>query len=466
MKGIFTGIFQKKKIGDDFATDLMPHQHLKRCLSALDLTLLGIGAIIGAGIFILTGLAAATKAGPAITLSFVVAGFACGFSALSYAELSSTIGGCGSAYGYAYAGFGEIFAWIIGWDLILEYGVACAAVAIGWSAYFNKMLGIFGWHVPTVWLTSPLAGGIIDLPAFLIMLGIAFLLVLGVKASARVNAIVVLIKLITIAIFMAITSRYVDIQNWNSFMPFGWTGVMSGAAMIFFAYIGFDAVSTAAEEAIDPKRDLPIGIISSLIICTVVYIVVAALLTLVAPYASLNTASPVADVLVRLGHATAGSLIAVGALAGLTTVILVMFYGMSRVTYAMSRDGLLVEYLARLHPKHNTPSRILLISGFVIAVIAATLPIGDIAELVNIGTLAAFVMVNVGVIVLRRTRPELKRPFRVPFGIWLPILGILFCAYLMFSLPWVTWLRFLVWLIIGMAIYFLHLKSRAKQSAP
>ena len=248
-------------------------------------------------------------------------------------------------------------------------------------------------------------------------------------------------------------------------MPFGWSGVMSGAAMIFFAYIGFDAVSTTAEESINPKRDLPIGIISSLIVCTVIYILVSGLLTLVAPYSSLNTASPVADVLVRLGHAMAGSLISVGALAGLTTVILVMFYGMSRITYAMSRDHLLPPVLTRLHPKFNTPTRILLIAGFVIAVTAATLPIGDIAELVNIGTLAAFIMVNVGVIVLRRTQPNVPRPFRTPFGMTLPVLGIAFCLYLMLSLPWVTWVRFFVWLAIGLGIYSMELWRGKKSTA-
>ncbi len=458
-------MFRKKVIVSADEDAMMPHQHLRRCLSALDLTLLGIGAIIGAGIFILTGLAAATRAGPAIIISFIVSGFACGFSALSYAELASTIGGCGSAYGYAYAGFGEIFAWIIGWDLILEYGVACAAVAIGWSAYFNKMLSIFNLSIPQQFLTAPFAGGICDVPAFVIMMLISFLLVLGVKASARVNAIVVAIKLITIAVFIAITARYVNFGNWTDFMPFGWSGVMSGAAMIFFAYIGFDAVSTTAEESINPKRDLPIGIISSLIVCTVIYILVSGLLTLVAPYSSLNTASPVADVLVRLGHAMAGSLISVGALAGLTTVILVMFYGMSRITYAMSRDHLLPPVLTRLHPKFNTPTRILLIAGFVIAVTAATLPIGDIAELVNIGTLAAFIMVNVGVIVLRRTQPNVPRPFRTPFGMTLPVLGIAFCLYLMLSLPWVTWVRFFVWLAIGLGIYSMELWRGKKSTA-
>ena len=448
------GIFYKKPVMED--EGLSSHPHLKRCLTAFDLSLLGIGAIIGAGIFILTGLAAATKAGPAIVISFILAGSACGFSALSYAELASSIGGCGSAYGYAYAGFGEIFAWIIGWDLILEYAVSCAAVAIGWSAYFAKLVNILGWDIPQKFLTSPLAGGLADIPAFVIMMFLAILLILGMKNSARVNAVIVLVKLITITVFIVMAAPYVNFHYWVNFMPFGWKGIMGGAAMIFFAYIGFDAVSTAAEEAVDPKRDLPLGILNSLVICTVIYVVVAGLLTLVKPYSSLNTASPVADVLVRLGHAGAASLISVGALAGLTTVILVMFYGLSRVAYAMSRDRLLPKAWMHLNARFHTPVRILVVAGILISVIAATMPISDIAELVNIGTLAAFTMVNLGVIVLRYTKPDLPRPFKTPGGISLPILGIVFCLYLMLSLPWITWLRFFVWMAIGLVFYGLR----------
>ncbi len=447
------GMLRKKKIEDFSSDDLLGSKHLKRCLTALDLTLLGIGAVIGAGIFILTGIAAATEAGPAITLSFVISGLACAFSALSYAELASAIGGCGSVYGYAYVGFGEIFAWIIGWDLMLEYAVACGAVAIGWSAYFNKVLTLFKLQIPQQFLTSPLAGGILDLPAFLIMMTVTLLLVLGIKNSARVNATIVGIKLVAIAIFIAVASPYVNFNHWIPFMPFGWNGVMAGAGMVFFAYIGFDAVCTAAEEAINPKRDLPKGIIGSLIICTSIYVLVAALLTLVVPYSSLNTASPVSDVLIRLGHGLAGSLIAVGALAGLTTVMLVMFYGMSRITYAMARDNLLPKFLTEVHPRYHTPARILLLAGVIIAGVAAILPIKDIAELVNIGTLAAFLMVNSGVIMLRYSQPNMVRPFRTPFGILLPSLGIVFCIYLMISLPWVTWLRFVVWFVSGLIFY-------------
>ena len=454
------GMLRKKRIEEFTSEGLLGSKHLKRCLSALDLTLLGIGAVIGAGIFILTGIAAATQAGPAIILSFIISGLACAFSALSYAELASAIGGCGSVYGYAYVGFGEIFAWIIGWDLMLEYAVACGAVAIGWSAYFNKVLTLFKLQIPQQFLTSPLAGGILDLPAFLIMMAVTLLLVFGLKNSARVNATIVGVKLVAIAIFIAVASPHVNFNHWIPFMPFGWNGVMAGAGMVFFAYIGFDAVCTAAEEAIDPKRDLPKGIIASLIICTSIYVLVAALLTLVVPYGSLNTASPVSDVLIRLGHGLAGSLIAVGALAGLTTVMLVMFYGMSRITYAMARDKLLPKFLTGVHPKYHTPARILLFAGVLIAGVAATLPIKDIAELVNIGTLFAFVMVNSGVIMLRYSQPNMVRPFRTPCGILLPCLGIVFCIYLMISLSSITWMRFIIWFVLGMIFYLVNVSRR------
>lgn len=434
---------------------------LKRCLGPWDLTLLGIGAIIGAGIFVLTGIAAATHAGPAIVLSFVVAGLACAFSALAYAELAACIGGCGSAYGYAYAGLGELIAWIIGWDLILEYGVATAAVAIGWSGYFNNALAAMGIALPDFLLKTPSDGGFINLPAAAIVLILAALLALGVRQSARFNAAMVLIKLVAIGTFIAVATFNVNPANWTPFLPFGWGGVISGAALIFFAYIGFDAVSTAAEEAINPPRDLPIGIIASLVACTVIYILVAGLLTGIAPYATLNVASPVADVLLRLGHNSAAAFIAAGAIAGLTTVMLVLYYGLTRVFLAMSRDGLLPPVFSAIHPKTHTPVRVILASGTLIAAIAAFTPIGDVAELVNIGTLAAFVLVCGGVIVLRYTRPELPRPFKTPFSPLIPLLGIAFCVYLMTSLPLITWERFVIWLGIGLVVYFAYSRKRS-----
>ncbi|HEY4732061.1 MAG TPA: amino acid permease, partial [Gammaproteobacteria bacterium] len=377
-------LFRTKPINQDAYCDT----GLRRCLGAFDLTLLGIGAIIGAGIFVLTGMAAATKAGPAIVLSYVVAGLACTFAALAYAELAAMVGGCGSAYGYAYAGFGEIIAWLIGWDLILEYGVATPAVAIGWSGYVNNALAAMNIHLPPALLSAPGAGGVINLPAALIIVILGILLTIGVHMSARFNAAMVLVKLIAIVVFVAIAFANVDPAHWQPFMPFGWEGVMGGAALIFFAYIGFDAVSTAAEEAVNPQRDLPIGILASLAICTIIYILVSALLTGVAPYTSLNTASPVAEVLLNLGHKGASALVAAGAIAGLTTVMLVLYYGLTRIFLAMSRDGLLPPVFAAIHSGTKTPVRIILISGLLMALIAGFLPIGVVAELVNIGTLA------------------------------------------------------------------------------
>jgi len=437
---------------------------LKRCLTSIDLTLLGIGAIIGAGIFVLTGVAAATKAGPAIVMSYVVAGFACAFTALAYAELAASIGGCGSAYGYAYAGLGELVAWIIGWDLILEYGLATAAVAIGWSGYVNNALTAIGMPLPDALLKPPTEGGLMNLPALGIVVTLAALLSIGVRQSARFNAVMVLVKLMAITVFVAVAAFNVKPDNWQPFMPFGWEGVMAGAALIFFAYIGFDAVSTAAEEAVKPQRDLPIGIIASLAVCTIIYIVVAGLLTGIAPYASLNVASPVAESLLQIGHKWAAGLIAAGAIAGLTTVMLVLYYGLTRVFLAMSRDGLLPPLFSAVNKSTHTPVRVILASGVLIASIAGFTPIGKVAELVNIGTLAAFVLVSGGVIILRHTKPDLKRPFRTPFSPLIPLLGIAFCVYLMLSLPAETWWRFWIWMSIGIVVYFTYSRSHSALS--
>jgi APA family basic amino acid/polyamine antiporter len=441
--------------------DAAGERTLKRALGPLNLITLGIGAIIGAGIFVLTGVAAATKAGPAIVLSYVLAGCACALSALAYAELAAAVGGCGSAYGYAYAGLGELIAWIIGWDLILEYGVATAAVAIGWSGYVDNALAAMGISLPALLLETPSEGGAINLPAAAIVLVLAGLLSLGVRESARFNAVMVVVKLLAIGVFVAIALFHAQPQNWSPFMPFGWQGVSGGAAIIFFAYIGFDAVSTAAEEAHRPQRDLPIGILASLLLCTLIYVVVAGLLTGVVSYPSLNVGSPVADVMLRLGYPWAAAFIAVGAIAGLTTVMLVLFYGLTRVFLAMSRDGLLPPLFAHVHPRTGTPVRVILASGIVIAAIAGLTPIAEVAELVNIGTLAAFLLVCIGVVALRYSHPELPRPFRTPLSPVLPALGALFCLYLMLSLPAMTWLRFLLWLILGMILYFAYSRTHS-----
>jgi APA family basic amino acid/polyamine antiporter len=405
---------------------------------------------------VLTGVAAATQGGPAIILSYLVAGTACAFSALAYAELAASIGGCGSAYGYSYAGLGEIVAWVIGWDLILEYGVATSAVAIGWSGYMSNALAAAGIALPLALQKGPWEGGLINLPAALIVLTLALLLAVGVRESVRVNAVMVFIKLSAIAVFVAVAAFHVQPANWSPFMPFGWEGVMGGAALIFFAYIGFDAVSTAAEEARNPQRDLPIGILVSLAVCTLIYILVAGLLTGVVAYPSLNVGSPVADVMLRLGYPWAAGIIAAGAIAGLTTVMLVLYYGLTRVFLAMSRDGLLPPVFARLNPRTATPVRVILVAGLLMASIAGLTPIGTVAELVNIGTLAAFFLVCLGVVFLRYTHPDLPRPFRTPFSPLIPLLGAACCLYLAAQLPAVTWLRFGSWLALGLVVYFAY----------
>jgi basic amino acid/polyamine antiporter, APA family len=444
---------------------------LKRCLSAWDLTFLGIGAIIGTGIFVLTGIAAAMQSGPAVVLSFIIAGFACAFAALAYAELASSVGGCGSAYGYSYAAFGELIAWIIGWDLLLEYGISVAAVANGWSGYFNNALTAMGMPLPETLTKAPKLGGLINLPAFAIILVLMGLLVMGVKQSAQTNNVMVFVKLITIAVFIAVAVFNVNPLNWHPFMPFGWfetlpngktTGVLAGASIVFFAYVGFDAVSTAAEEAKDPQKDLPLGIVTSLAFCTVIYIVVSGLLTGVVSYRELNVSSPVAHAMTLLGFNWASALISTGVIAGLTTVMLVLYYGLTRIIFAMSRDGLLSPFFSRVHPKTQAPVRVIVLCGLVMALIAGFMPLGDLAELVNIGTLAAFVLVCFGVLVLRITKPDMQRPFRTPFSPLFPVLGMLSCGALMSFLPSLTWLRFITWLILGLIVYFAYSMHHSK----
>lgn len=444
---------------------------LARCLSAFDLTMLGIGAVIGTGIFVLTGVAAATQAGPAVVLSFIIAGTACAFAALSYSELSASVGGCGSAYGYSYAAFGEFFAWIIGWDLILEYGVAIAAVANGWSGYFNNALTAIGVGLPDILIKGPFAGGIVNLPAVVIIMILMSLLITGVRESTRLNAAMVFVKLSTIVIFIAVAAFNVNPENWSPFMPYGWfdhtadgktIGVLAGASLVFFAYVGFDAVSTAVEESKNPQRDVPIGILSSLIFCTLIYIVVSGLLTGVLPYPELNVSSPVAFALQEIGVTWASALVATGVITGLTTVMLVLYYGLTRVIVAISRDGLLPTSLAKIDPQKHTPVRTTVVCGIVIAIMAGFLPLGVLAELVNIGTLAAFLMVCIGVIVLRFTHPDMKRPFKLPFGILFPVLGILSCGALIAFLPSATHLRFLLWLAVGIVIYFAYSKKHSQ----
>lgn len=452
----------RKKLSADTVTET---HGLKKCLSAWDLTLLGVGAIIGTGIFVLTGVAAATQAGPAVILSFVVAGIACAFAALSYAELSASVGGCGSAYGYSYAAFGEFIAWIIGWDLILEYGVSVAAVANGWSGYFNNALTAIGIGLPEYLTKGPHMGGLINLPAAAIIFVLMGLLVMGVKQSAQINAGMVFIKILTIIVFVAVALFHVHPANWTPFAPFGWfahtpdgktIGILAGASLVFFAYVGFDAVSTAVEEAKDPQRDVPIGILASLVFCTVIYIIVSGLLTGIVPYTELNVSSPVAHALHLIGVDWASALVATGVITGLTTVMLVLYYGLTRIILSMSADGLLPKFFSVVDKKTRTPVKNTVLCGVVMSVMAGLLPLDILAELVNIGTLAAFVLVCGGVIVLRKTKPNMKRPFEMPFGIVLPVLGVISCMALILFLPLVTHLRFIAWLAVGLVIYFAY----------
>ena len=436
---------------------------LKRTLTAMDLTLLGIGAIIGTGIFVLTGTAAARAAGPAIVLSYVLAGVACGFAALCYAEFAAMIPISGSAYTYAYATLGEIFAWMIGWDLILEYAVGSMTVAVGWSGYFQRILAGFDLHLPIWMMAAPAAapGAVINLPAVLIVVGIMVLLVVGVRESARFNAAMVAIKLAAVLFFIAVGVTYVKPANWSPFMPYGFPGVMTGAAVVFFAYIGFDAVSTTAEEAKNPSRDLPIGIIASLVVCTILYLAVAAILSGIVPVVQYKADlqfinAPVGYALALIHKDWAAGLVSAGAVAGITSVLLVMLMSQPRIFFSMSRDQLLPAGVSKVHPRFRTPYITTMITCFIVALVAGFVPIEILGEMTSIGTLFAFVVVSLAVIILRLRRPEADRPFRVPFGYVIPVLGVLSCLYLMVSLSVMTWVRFLGWLDIGMVIYWFY----------
>jgi len=437
-----------------------PHK-LKRTLTLFDLTALGIGAIIGTGIFVLVGTAAVGDgdrpgAGPALALSFVLSGAACLLAALCYAEFASMIPAAGSAYTYTYATLGELFAWITGWSLVLEYGIACVAVSIGWSGYLVSILERVGVHLPPMLINAPHEGGLINLPAVLIVLALTVLLVIGIKESARVTGVIVVIKIAVVLFFITVGAFAVEPANWHPFMPNGFAGVGAAAAVIFFAYIGFDAVSTTAEEARNPQRDVPIGIILSLSICTVLYIAVALVLTGIVPYSQIHVKAPVAEALNQAGIRWGGALVATGAVAGITSVLIVMLLGQIRVFYAMSRDGLLWPWLSAVHPRYGTPHHATLITGVGVAILAGFVPIGVAAELTNIGTLFAFTLVCGAVLVLRKTRPDLKRAFRVPFVPLLPILGMAACLGLIGFLPPITWAGFLVWAAVGLILYTVY----------
>ncbi|HBU82271.1 MAG TPA: amino acid permease [Paenibacillus sp.] len=449
-----SSLFRKKPI----ATGDNESNILKRVLGPLDLMTLGVGAIIGTGIFVLTGVAAATYAGPGLVLSFLLAGIICAFAALCYSEFASSVPASGSAYTYSYTAFVEVIAWILGWDLILEYGFASAAVASGWSGYFQTLLSGFGLELPHA-LTSafnPEKGTYFDITAAMITLIITFLLTRGVKEAARANGIMVAIKIIVVLIFIGVGVFYVEPDNWQPFLPFGMSGVTAGAATVFFAYIGFDAVSTAAEEVKRPQRDLPIGIIASLAICTVLYIVVSLILTGIVPYHMLNVSDPVAFAFEFVQLKGLSWIVSLGAITGITTVLLVMMYGQTRLLYSMSRDGLLSPVFSKVSGKSQTPAMGTWVAGIIVALFSGFISLGHLAELTNIGTLFAFAVVSLGIIVLRKNNPELKRGFRVPLVPLIPILSAVGCMYLMTRLAALTWITFFGWLIIGLIIYFAY----------
>ncbi|MGH7470016.1 MAG: amino acid permease [Longimicrobiales bacterium] len=446
----------------------------KRVLGPVNLTTLGIGAIIGAGIFVMTGTAASQNAGPALVISMLLAGVACAFAGLCYAEMASMIPVAGSAYTYAYATLGELMAWIIGWDLILEYSVSTASVAVGWSGYAVRFLNNLGIHLPPE-LAAPRGAemmladgtfyvGVFNLPATLVVLAVTTLLVIGMRESARVNTTIVIIKVAVLLIFLAVGIGHVNPDNWQPFVPpntgdfgqFGWSGVLRGAGVIFFAYIGFDAVSTTAQEAKNPQRDLPIGMLASLIICTVIYVAVALVLTGLVRYDQLGVPNPVSLGVAATGYDWLEPVINVGAVAGLSSVMLVNLLGQSRIFFSMSRDGLLPGVFKRMHPRFRTPWLGTALTGSLIALAAGMVDITTLGLLTSMGTLLAFAIVCAGVLILRRTAPELERPFRVPGAPWTPLLGVLSCLYLMIGLPPQTWVRLIVWLVIGMIVYIAY----------
>jgi len=456
-------LFRTKSIADMIAGT--HKQALKKTLGSLDLTLLGIGCIIGTGIFVLTGVAAAKYAGPGIMLSFVLSGLACGFAALAYAELAAMIPVAGSAYTFAYAALGEIVAFVVGWALICEYTVGAAAVAAGWSGYAVGLFKTAGIILPKAWTAVPADGGILNVPAIIIVSFLTYLLVLGTKESARLNKILVFIKLGCVALFLFLATPHVNPANWEPFLPFGYGGVATGAAIVFFAYIGFDAVSTAAEECKNPNKDIPVGIVGSLLVCTVLYIAVAAVLTGVVPYAQLNNSEPVSFALRAIGMNFGSAVVAVGAICGITTVLLVMIFGQTRVFLAMSRDGMIPQSMVKMHPKHGTPHLITIITGTVVCILSGLLPINIIAELCNLGTLFAFCVVSIGVAVLRKTQPDVARPFRCP-AVYITVpLAVLFCAYLISNLPKETFIFFGSWYAIGMVVYFSYSRHHTTYSS-
>jgi basic amino acid/polyamine antiporter, APA family len=453
-------LFRKKDISNALA-ESQKGGKLKRDLGAFDLTMLGIGAVIGTGIFVLTG-AGALKAGPALAVSFVIAAIACAFSALAYAEFASMAPVSGSAYTYSYATLGEIIAWIIGWDLVLEYMFAVSSVSVGWSGYFQSLLGGFGIHFPDALTAAPGAvEGVttyFNLPAFLIVMIITFLLSRGITESKKANNIMVIIKVAVVLLFIIVGAFYVKPSNWEPFAPFGFEGIFSAAALVFFAFIGFDAVAAAAEETRNPKRDLPIGLLTSLGICALLYVIVTLVMTGIVPYQEFakDLSHPISLALQKAQQDWFAGVIDLGAIMGMTTVILVMLYGQTRIFFSMSRDGLLPKAFSWVHPKYKTPYTSTWIIGTIAAFVGALLPLETLAELVNIGTLFAFTVVSLGVIILRYTQPDLPRPFRCPGVPVIPAIAIFACLFLISNLAVFTWIAFAVWFLVGLIIYFTY----------
>jgi basic amino acid/polyamine antiporter, APA family len=479
-------LFATKPIGPVDAA-----QPLKRVLGAVDLTLLGIGAVIGTGIFVLTGQAAAAHAGPAVVLSMIVAGVASALAAICYAEFASSVPVAGSAYTYGYATLGELIAWVIGWDLVLEYALGAATVAVGWSGYIVSMLADFGIQFPPLFSAAPgtavvLADGstvtaLFNLPAVLISALATWILVIGIQESARVNAVIVVIKVAVVMLIIGLGGMFINAANWQPFIPdntgtfgeFGWSGVLRGAGVIFFAYIGFDAVSAAAQESRNPQRDMPRGIIGSLVICTVLYVLVSGVMVGLVPYQQLGVPAPMAVAVDAARVQATGSawqpildmmpfVVKLGAIMGLSSTIIVQMMAQPRIFFAMSKDGLLPEWASRIHPRYRTPHLTTMITGGIVMFASGFTSIGVLGELVSIGTLFAFVIVSIGVIVLRRTRPDLERPFRTPFVPALPIASALVSFALMLALPWPTWERLIVWMALGMAVYCAYGRRHSK----
>jgi len=482
-------LFRTKKVEQSILDTEEPEHALRKSLSALDLTVFGVGVIIGTGIFVLTGKVAKENAGPSVSLAFVAAGVVCGLAALCYAEFASTVPVAGSAYTFSYASLGELPAWIIGWDLVLEFALGTAVVAVGWSGYVRSLMDNAGWHLPDSLGGRDGAGGFgFDILAACLVLLLTAILVIGVKLSARVTSFVVAIKVTVVLIVIIAGAFFVEADNYTPFIPkaqaqeagnslqsplielmfgyaptnFGVMGIFTAASVVFFAFIGFDVVATAAEETRNPQRDMPRGILGSLFICTTLYVAVSIVVTGMEKYSKLSIDAPLADAFKATGHPWYAGTISLGAAVGLTTVCMILLLGQARVFFAMSRDGLLPRFFSHVHPKFRTPHRPTILLGLIIAILAGFTSLSELAELVNIGTLFAFVVVAIGVVILRRTRPDLHRSFRTPLVPLVPILSVLASLWLMLNLPAETWLRFVIWMVVGFLVYFLYGRSHSR----